>query len=89
MKIQIDKIKHFAICIAIAFATILVSVVLLKHPLFTSAVVGVFAALFVGMLKELYDAFAKGRDWDKWDLLADAAGGVVGAVICLLILLIF
>lgn len=80
-----DKLLHFIICAVIAILTGLISHYLLNHSATSSLFVGLFAALFIGVCKELYDVFVKSREWDKYDLLADFIGGVVGIGIYLVI----
>lgn len=88
MKIQTDKLLHFIICAVIAILTGLISHYLLNHPVTSSLFVGVFAALFVGICKELYDVFVEGHSWEKGDLVADLAGAVIGGIIGYLIMIL-
>ena len=67
MKIRADLQGHFwaglAICLAVS--------------LFTAPVIGLVIALAVGAAKEIVDSMGFGTP-DKWDLVATAAGGLVG-----------
>lgn len=73
-----DKQLHFIICAVIS---------LLVGIIFRSVIAGMFIALYVGMLKELYDVSVKKSEWDIYDLLADLVGGIVGVIGYLLIVI--
>ena len=69
-KVGSDKVLHVETCALISAA-----VTRYTH----NAIVGVFVALGVGVLKELYD-MTTGEEFDWRDVAADAAGAVAGAV---------
>ena len=86
--LKTDKLLHLTLCAVIAILTGLISHYLLNHPTLESAGVGVFAALFVGICKELYDALIEEHSWEKGDLVADFAGAVIGGIIGYLIMIL-
>ena len=73
MKIPLDKQAHFlagtTICLAVS--------------LFFSPLIGLAAAVFAGMAKEVWDSMGFGTA-DRWDFVATAAGGVVGYVLIMI-----
>lgn len=83
-----DKLLHFIICAAIAILTGLISHYLLNHANLESAFVALFAALFIGVCKEMYDVFIEGHSWEKGDLLADVAGAIIGGITGYLIMIL-
>ena len=88
MKIAKDKFLHFILCAAISILTGLISHYLLNHSVLNSLFVGVFAAIFIGVCKEMYDVFVEGHSWEKGDLVADLAGAVIGGIIGYLIMIL-
>ena len=68
--IGIDKVYHFAVSYALVLTAHLVM------PLAFAALL----ALVIGVLKEVYDHVDYGR-FDMQDIIADAAGVTVGALI--------
>ena len=83
-----DKLLHFIICAVIAILIGLISHYLLNHPVTSSLFVALFAAIFIGVCKELYDVFVEGHEWEIGDLLADTAGAVIGGIIGYLIMIL-
>lgn len=61
-----DKLKHFAACLAI---TLIVGLI---HPIFGAAV-----AMAVGVAKEVYDS-KRGGEFDWLDIAADVVGTLCG-----------
>lgn len=83
-----DKLLHFIICAVIAILTGLVSHYLLQHPVSSSLFSGFFAAIFIGVCKEMYDVFIEGHSWEIGDLLADVAGAIIGGITGYLIMIL-
>lgn len=83
MRMETDKIQHFAVCAVIAFAFAMIAYawgVQLAWP----ALLGVGVAMLAGLGKELYDLWDYGRfDWR--DMEADFYGGVTGAGVWLIV----
>jgi len=50
---------------------------------------GLFAAIAAGVLKEVYDKYVKRTEADPLDTIATTVGGIVGAVVYILIQNIF
>lgn len=80
MKIQRDKIFHFAAC-AMTALLIAVVIVLLSKDLLCAVVAGLYSGIAIGVGKEYGDFKAVGNKWDWYDLLADIIGSVFGSVI--------
>lgn len=83
MKIQTDKIKHFAVCLAVSAATAVVCA-LAGTPL-SGMLAGLIAGLAIGAGNECGDRATTGWDW--YDLLADFLGALTGAQAAWLFLL--
>lgn len=74
-----DKLLHACACVLLTiFASSLVCHFGGNTPA-VGGVIGALTALFVGIVKELYDFFT-GGEFDRHDLLADFIGCVVGFV---------
>ncbi len=67
-----DKIKHFGLSVGMAGIGAMV---------FQSPKIGFGACMAVGVAKEVYDARTPGHTASAKDLIADAAGCVVGAYV--------
>lgn len=78
MKFHSDKIKHFAACAIISFATSAFESALGARYL-NSWLAGYIAGMAIGVGKEYGDKCAVGNRWDWADIGADALGSVVGA----------
>jgi len=77
MKVQKDKLQHFAVC-AIA-ALVSASIVgAMSENEFAGAAFGFAMAMGLGIGKEYGDSKAAGNKWCWWDILADALGAIVG-----------
>lgn len=72
-----DKILHFLACETICFAVVILGLIIGLGDYCIAA--GVIVALLAGIGKEIYDR-KKGGVFDFNDILADAAGILVGAV---------
>lgn len=55
--------------------------------LWISGIVGLIIGIIVGVVKELYDSRHKG-EFDKKDLIADAAGSISGSVLGIVFILL-
>lgn len=81
-----DKVCHFCVCVVIS---IVFGAVILHTTAGATALVGatcgLLLALFIGILKEVYDCFFCGGKFDVMDLLADAIGGLIGAILFILL----
>lgn len=78
MKIQQDKIKHFAACFAVALAASATEAAM-GAPVLHSAAAGSMASMAIGVGKEYGDRCAPGNRWDWADIAADTLGSVFGA----------
>ena len=76
----VDKVAHFGVCLTI------VVVVSACFRNLLGTVLGMIAALVVGLGKEIYDK-VKGGPFSLADLVADFIGCVVGAVCCIIMLM--
>ena len=77
MKIQKDKILHFAVCAIAAFVCASIVGAMSKNE-FAGATAGFAMAMGLGIGKEYGDSKAKGNKWDWLDILADFLGAVTG-----------
>ena len=71
MKKYFDKLMHFFVS---AFLVALLATFL---PILWAAVV----AFIIGVIKEVWDNFCEGNRFDWYDILADLAGVVAGAML--------
>lgn len=78
MKIQEDKIKHFAACAIIAFSVSAIEACLGAQYHY-SWLAGFIAGLAIGVGKEYGDKCAVNNSWDWFDIFADALGAIFGA----------
>lgn len=80
MTIQPDHIKHFGVCLAVAFSASLIEAAFgASHG--QSFVAGIIAGGAIGVGKEYGDKCAPGNKWDWSDISADMVGSVIGATI--------
>lgn len=80
MKIQKDKVIHFAICCIVAVCA-MVFFRLIASPLNVAVVASLIIGLALGVGKEYGDQANPYNKWDWFDLLADALGAVVGTLV--------
>ncbi len=78
----LDKLAHAAVYALLAFlaARAFATLPVFKDPRLLPGAAVVFAALY-GLSDELHQTFVPGRSADVWDLAADLAGAVAGALI--------
>jgi VanZ family protein len=78
----LDKVVHAVLYALLAFlaARAFATLPALKSPRVLVWAAAGFAILY-GLSDEVHQAFVPGRSADIWDLAADAAGAVVGAVV--------
>lgn len=83
---NMDKICHFCICLVISlvFGAIIFHTTAGATALIGGAC-GLIAAFIIGLMKEVYDGFISEGIFDLKDLLADTLGGIVGALILMLL----
>lgn len=84
---QLDKKKHFLVCMAAAFIAGIPFFITGK-PLF-ALVAGASFSAGLALGKEYGDSKAIGNKWDWMDIIADAGGLIVGVLpylICTLLL---
>ncbi len=80
MKIQQDHLKHFCVCLAVAFtASSIEACCGASYP--QSFVAGIIAGGAIGVGKEYGDKCAPGNKWDWSDIAADTVGAVIGSAL--------
>lgn len=80
-----DKVAHFLACVLIS---LVVAIIFEKTTVGTPwayAFMGAFAAVLVGIFKEIFD-FLYGDHFDAHDLLADFIGAVIGFLLTAILL---
>lgn len=78
MKVQMDKIKHFAVCLLVAATAAIIESVC--DAAYSQAfLAGMIAGITIGVGKEYGDKCAIGNRWDWSDIAADALGTILGA----------
>jgi uncharacterized protein YfiM (DUF2279 family) len=77
-----DKLHHFTYSLALA-AIAAAALKLAGSPAFPMK--GAYVAVYLGLMKELWDFHRKGNIFSFWDLVADLAGAATGAVAILII----
>lgn len=82
-----DKILHIQVCAAIALVVALIAGIL-HAPVAASAICGYMASISAGLGKEYGDKVNPNNKWDWEDVLADIIGGMSGALLAAIILLI-
>lgn len=80
MTIQPDHIKHFGVCLAVAFSASSIEAAF-GASYGQSFVAGIIAGGAIGVGKEYGDKCAPGNKWDWSDISADMVGSVIGAAI--------
>lgn len=80
MKIQPDHIKHFGVCLAVAFSASSIEAGF-GASYGQSFVAGLIAGGAIGVGKEYGDIFAPGNKWDWSDISADMVGSIIGAAL--------
>lgn len=87
-KVGMDKVAHFLACVLV---TLVVAIVFEKTTVglssFAYAFMGAFAAIVVGIIKEVVD-FLSGERFDTHDLLADIIGAVAGFILAAVLILL-
>ncbi|MCM1217657.1 MAG: hypothetical protein NC548_24460 [Lachnospiraceae bacterium] len=78
MKLQNDKIQHFAVCFLLA-AIVSVIVAFMSKNTGAAIFAGASSAMALGVGKEYGDEKASENFWDWKDISADALGAVLGA----------
>jgi VanZ family protein len=78
----LDKLAHAVIYALLAYlaARAFATLALLNHPRVLPVAAALFAGLY-GLSDEVHQAFVPGRSADIWDLAADVAGAIAGAII--------
>lgn len=83
---NMDKVCHFCVCVVIA---LVFGAIIFHTTAGATALIGgtcgLFASIIIGFMKEVYDAFIGSGKFDLKDLLADTIGGIVGAVLLILL----
>lgn len=77
-----DKLHHFTYCLAMAVIAA-AALKLAGSPAFPMK--GAYVAVYLGLIKEVWDFHRKGSIFSCWDLLADLAGAATGALAVLII----
>ena len=80
MKIQQDHLKHFCVCLTVAFSASSIEAIC-GATYGQSFVAGIFAGGAIGVGKEYGDKCAPGNTWDWSDITADMAGAVIGSAL--------
>ena len=73
-----DKIMHFLAGFFISFITYFVAFDYVQN-IFQSILWGVFFALIIGALKEVFDKWFVKTGWSWLDIVATVFGGVIGS----------
>lgn len=80
MKIQQDHLKHFVVCLVVAFSASSIEAGC-GASFIQSFVAGIIAGGAIGVGKEYGDHCAPGNKWDWSDITADVIGAVVGSAL--------
>lgn len=80
MKIQQDHIKHFGVCLIIAFIASSIEAGF-GASYYQAAIAGIIAGGAIGVGKEYGDHCAPGNKWNWSDIVADMTGAVFGSAL--------
>lgn len=80
MKIHPDHIKHFIVCLAVAFSASSIEAGFGAYY-GQSFIAGMIAGGAIGVGKEYGDKCAPGNKWDWSDITMDMVGSAVGAAL--------
>lgn len=86
MKLQNDKIQHFAVCFLVA-AIVAIIVAFISKNAPAAMFAGASSGMALGVGKEYGDEKAVENFWDWKDINADALGAIVGCCVGLFALL--
>lgn len=75
-----DTMKHVAVCFFLAVVLMALARIMKSDLVISLGSVAVFV-MFVGAMKETFDAFTPGNRWDWHDIGADAVGCFLGLAI--------
>lgn len=84
-KIMVDKWAHLAFSICISFVIAFADKKVFDRDTAVCAAIGCLSAIFIGIVKEVYD-FLKGGQFDSKDLLADLIGCVIAFIFIIILL---
>lgn len=80
MKLQSDKLQHFAVCLILS-AIVAVIVAFMSKNAGAAMFAGASSGMALGVGKEYGDEKAVGNFWDWKDISADALGAVIGCLV--------
>lgn len=80
MKLQSDKIQHFAVCLILSAIVALIVSFMSKNA-GAAMFAGASSGMALGVGKEYGDKKAIGNFWDWKDINADALGAVIGSLV--------
>lgn len=75
-----DKVIHLLVCMVIVMVIGRGDMLIWHRPMMVAVAIAFFAALFIGIAKELIDFF-RGGWFDAKDLLFDFVGAVIGGLL--------
>ena len=77
----LDKLIHFLVCYFLLTVTYwFLNLFTVKTPIYSVAIL----VIMIGLFKEFYDEKKKKGAFDKYDLLADSIGIILGIVVSII-----
>ena len=86
-KVGADKFIHLLVCVIIAETVAVCDVTIFNRSAIIAAIIGIVAAIVIGIGKEVIDFFRNGL-FDVNDLKFDTYGAFIGGLLALILLVI-